>query len=425
MISVEIERLTLEGLGVAHHEGKTLFVPDALPGERVEVAMGRRHARYDEARPRRYLRRSVDRKEPVCPHFGSCGGCALQMLDPAAQIRHKTAATLEVLERIGQLCPEQVDLPVTGQSWSYRRRARLHCEVASGGRLEIGYRTRGGRSVFALRQCPILVPALAEWVTRLGELLDPIPDRRALSGIELASGDQGPAARLFARPGLRPAGWRALGARLAALGLPVEEEGPVEGSSGAVTLRQSYRLDEFDCEIAFRVADFIQVHEGVNRSLVRDLVVWADPSPAGGWLDLYAGVGNFSLPLARRAGSVIAVEGHPGSCETLRHNIRRNGLPNVHVAQADLSRPLEGLAVGGSVEGVVLDPPRSGAASVLEAFSRWRPERLLYVSCHPATLARDAARLVRDLGYRFIRLRTYDMFPQTAHLECLALFVRA
>ena len=427
MMSVEIERLTLEGLGVAHHGGKTLLVRDALPGEIVEVAVGARHARFDEATPKRYLKRSADRREPACLHFGTCGGCALQMLAPEAQIRHKTSATLEILERLGHVRPEQVDPPESGLPWSYRRRVRLHCEDASGGRFEVGYRTRVGRGVLALTQCPILTPVLAGWVVRLGELLAPVSRRRSLVGIELAAGDQGPAARLIGRPGSAPAGWRASGDRLASQGLPIEEEvmAQVMDPPDGTDLRQSYRLDEFDCEIAFRVADFIQVHEGINRVLVHDLVTWAEPSLAGDWLDLYAGVGNFSLPLARRARQVIAVEGHPGSCASLRHNIRRNGFSNVRVCQADLSRPVERLGVEGAVEGVVLDPPRAGAASILESLALWRPERLLYVSCQPATLARDAARLIRDLGYRLARFRTYDMFPQTAHLECLAFFVRS
>ena len=426
MISVEIERLTLEGLGVAHHRGKALLVRDALPGEVVDVAVRARHARFDEATPKRYRTRSPDRREPACVHFGTCGGCALQMLDPEAQVRHKTTATLEILERIGQIRPEQVDPPVSVQPWSYRRRVRLHCEIASGGRLKVGYRAREGRGVLALTQCPILTPALAEWVVPLGELLAPVSGCGPPSGIELAAGDQGPAARLIARSGSASASLRDPGARLASRGLPIEGEDPVTGgdATGGPAFRQSYRLNEFDCEIAFRVADFIQVHEEINRLLVHDLVTWADPSPAGNWLDLYAGVGNFSLPLARRAGRVMAVEGDPVTCETLRYNVRRNGLSNVQVREADLGRSRETPGLDGRVEGIVLDPPRAGAARVLESLPRECPERLLYISCHPATLARDAARLVRDQGYRLARFRTYDMFPQTAHLECLAFFHR-
>ncbi len=424
-----IETLAQDGRGVSHLDGKAIFLHGGLPGEQVHFRYTKRQRRFDEGEVVEILTPSPDRVEPHCPHFGVCGGCSLQHLHPARQIEVKQQILLDALHHIGKLPPPELLPPLRMESpWGYRRKARLGVkDVPKKGKVLVGFRERGSPYIADLERCPVLDPRIGERLRPLGELVAGLTLRRHLPQFEVAIGEAG--CILVARilQPLSPADHQAL--------LAFGERHQIRfwtQAGGPESLRPlvaeeeeelHYALPEFAVTLHFRPDDFTQVNDAMNRQMVSRAVALLDPQPEERLLDLFCGLGNFTLPLARRAAAVVGVEGDPGLVERARHNAERNGLHNIDYYSANLYAPLGPQAwQQQTFHKALLDPPRSGAAEILPLLPKLGVQRLLYISCYPATLARDAGELVHTLGYTLRSAGVMDMFPHTAHVESIALF---
>jgi 23S rRNA (uracil1939-C5)-methyltransferase len=421
--------LSHEGQGVARLEGKAVFVADALPGERVLLRRVRRHRSFDEAVLESVLAASPDRVEAPCPHYGTCGGCALQHLAPAAQLAFKQAQLLEALVRLGAVEPGAVLPPLTGPVWHYRRRARLGIKhVSRKGRVLVGFRERSARYVADLHECRILVPPLDRLMDPLAELVASLEISTRVPQAELAAADSGAVAVLRVLDPPSPTDMNRMRAFESAheVRLYLQPGGPasvVPLTDGSPPLR--YLLGDFDLAIEFEPTDFIQVNGALNARMVARAVDALDPQPDDHVLDLFCGLGNFSLPLARRAGQVTGVEGESSLVSRAAGNARRAGLENVNFVTADLASPgYEAPWAERAYARVLMDPPRAGARDVLPVVGRCGAGRVVYISCHPGSLARDAGLLVREHGFRLVAAGVMDMFPHTTHVEAMAVFER-
>ncbi|MGE4533718.1 TRAM domain-containing protein [Halomonas sp.] len=432
---VTIERLAHDGRGVAHDpDGKTLFVEGALTGERVEAAVHRTRKRFDEAHVREVIAAAPERVAPPCAHYARCGGCDLQHLALPAQRRHKQAVLRELLARQGIEVDGEPEL-LAGPGEGYRRRARLGVKVDAQGAIHLGFRARHSHRLVTIDHCTILAPALDALLGPLHHHLASLEAPRQVGHLELVESDQGAVVvvrQLKAHEGDRGR-WQAFAA---ARGVPLawlmgREAPTLEWLTPAPAL--SCRVPSAhqasgasDLTLGFAPGDFLQANTEVNRAMVSTALAWlgaGEGALAGREvLDLFAGVGNFSLPLADAGASVTAVEGNPAMVERLADNAAANRLPLL-ARQADLAQQATAAALLGEArpEVVVLDPPREGAESVARALCAAPVPRVLYVACDPATLARDAARLVHG-GYRMTRSAVADMFVHTSHLESMLLF---
>lgn len=428
-VEVEINGLAHDGRGVGRIADKVTFVHGALPGERVHARLTGRNRRFDEAITLSVEQASAERVEPECPWFGYCGGCALQHLDHAAQLVWKEKRLAENLARIGEVVPDKWLAPVASDSWHYRRRARLSARLVPGkGRVLVGFRELGGRYVADIEACKVLHPAFADRLMSMSELIGRLSIPNRIAQIECAAGDDSAAVVLRH---LEP-----LTGRDRALLIEWSEANSIAvwlqpgGPDTTARLhpsehRLSYRLESFGVEFEFHPQQFVQVNAEVNRKLTSSAVERLAPGPDDRVLDLFCGLGNFSLPLATRAGEVIGVELDESLVASARANARANGLENARFVAADLQADVDRLTwMQKPFDGVLLDPPRSGAAEVLPLVARTGARRIVYVSCDPATLARDAGTLVREHGYRLRIAGIADMFPHTAHVESIALFER-
>src|SRR5574337_1408900 len=424
-----IDDLSHDGRGVAHVDGKTVFVSDALPGERVRAKLLRRHRNFDEAHAGEILAASPDRVTPRCPHFGTCGGCVLQHLAPVAQIAAKQNILAQNFARIGHVEPARWLAPLSAGAWGYRRRARLSVKfVPKKGKTLVGFRERDPRFVAELLNCDVLDPALGDKLDALGALLDDMQGAASIPQIEFSAGD---AARVLVFRHLAPlpdADQRRLAAfgRAHGLAILLQPGGtasvhPLDGPPVAL----HYALPVFGLKLAFAPLDFVQVNARINQKMIEHALALLQPGPGDRVLDLFCGLGNFSLPIARRAAHVCGVEGDAGLVERARANAAANGIGNAEFHVGDLAGEVRGSAwARADWDAMLLDPPRSGADELLKQLPGKSVRRVVYVSCHPASLARDAGTLVREHGFRLEAAGVMDMFPHTAHVESIALFER-
>jgi len=429
-VEVEITDLSHDGRGVGRVDDKVVFVHGALPGERVSARLTGRNRRFDEAVVLAVDTPSRERVAPECPWFGYCGGCALQHLDHFAQLEWKQQRLAENFRRIGQIEPEAWMAPIFAEPWNYRRRARLSARNVPGkGRVLVGFREIGGRYVADIEACRILHPAFADRLMGLSALIGSlsIPDR--IPQVECAAGDESAAIVLRHLAPLTSGDEKALADWSEQTGIAVwlQPAGP-----DSLTLlwpenhQLSYRLDAFDLTFDFHPQQFIQVNAAVNRQLTRTAVELMAAGPEDRILDLFCGLGNFSLPLATRAGEVLGVELDASLVESGAANAAANRIENVRFVAADLMQSVDELGwMRQSFDGVLIDPPRSGAAEILPLIAATGAPTVVYISCDPATLARDAHSLSNDYGYRLDKAGIADMFPHTAHVESLALFRKA
>lgn len=425
----DIEDLASNARGVGHVDGKAIFVADALPGERVLYRPTERKRGYELAKLETLFSASEQRITPKCPHFGVCGGCALQHLDTEAQLAFKQEQLLAALSRIGHVEPEKLLEPLTAAAWGYRRRARLGAKyVTKKGKTLVGFRERGAPYIAMLKRCDVLVEQVGTRLTELAHLIDGLSIRMQLPQIEVAAADNATALvfRVLAEP------TDADRAALLAFG---EQHGfsmyLQPGNESTITPMDSnapalyYELPAHDIRLYFQPNDFIQIHAGINERMIDQALALLDVGPNETVLDLFAGLGNFSLPLARQARRVVTVEGEASLVERARSNARVNNLDNVETHVANLFEPDPHAAwLDTGFDTVLIDPPRSGAAEVLPLIASQSPRRIVYCSCHPATLARDAGELVTEHGYRLTHAGVMDMFPHTAHIESMAVFDR-
>ncbi|MCS6946907.1 MAG: 23S rRNA (uracil(1939)-C(5))-methyltransferase RlmD [Steroidobacteraceae bacterium] len=427
-----VSDLNHDGAGVLRDErdGKTIFVAGALPGEQVRFRRIRTHRAFDEAELIDVLRPAPFRIAPRCEHFGVCGGCALQHADAAAQLQAKERQLRETLARIAGVEPAEWLAPIAAEPWHYRRRARLGVKfVAKKGRVLVGFRERRQPYVAELKHCVILAPQVGSLLNALAELIGGLSVRAAIPQIEVAVAEQTTALTLRVLAPLTAADRAALLAFEARHGLrfllqpggPASIE-PLAGSWPSL----SYRLPAFALEMEFGPVDFIQINAQVNERMVAQAVRLLDAGTSARVLDLYCGIGNFSLPLARCGATVVGVEGDSAMVARARANAARNGIANAQFIAADLRAPCGAATwLRGGFTHVLLDPPRTGASAVLPALGALQPERIVYVSCHPGTLARDLAVLCREWHYAVRAAGLVDMFPHTAHSEAMVLLERA
>jgi len=425
-----IESLDHEGRGIARQDGKAVFVDGALPGERVEYVVRRVRPSYEQAEVVRILKPSAQRVAPRCKHYGTCGGCSMQHLDAIAQAAAKQRILEDAFWHIGKLRPGVIYPAIQGPAWGYRYRARLGVRlIPSKGGVRVGFHERRSSYIVDMRECPVLPPAISVMLPRLREMIAGLSIADRLPQVEIAVGDE---VTVFVFRNLQPfsrADLKRLGAFAEAEGIQVWQQ--PNGPDSAMPLHPldapalAYTLPEFDVRMDFRPTDFTQVNVHINRLLIRRSMQLLDPRPGEHIADLFCGLGNFSLPIARRGAHLIGVEGSDALVARAFENARRNGLDQLaEFHAANLFEATEdSLAALGPLDKLLIDPPREGAIAVVKAIGpQQRPARIVYVSCNPATLARDAAVLVREKGYVLKGAGIANMFPQTSHVESIALF---
>ncbi len=420
--TLAIERLANDGRGIAFVDGRTWFVAGALPGEQVEARVLAARAQIVEARSERLIVSSAERRPAGCPHYGQCGGCSLQHAPAADQLALKQRALAEQLQRLANLQPLAWAEPLAGPEWGYRRRARLAVRWDVKKRtLEVGFRAAASQAIVGIEQCPVLVQPLQKLLPPLQATLRAFDKPQAIGHVELFSGTA--LALLVRHVGpLAAADLARLEQLCAEQQVQLWLHGDGEPAPRDPAARLGYRLERWDLTLNYRPGDFIQVNEPVNEAMIAQALDWLAPQPSERVLDLFCGLGNFALPLARLAAEVVGVEGVEAMVARARENAAQNSLERVHFHHADLSKALDQAPwARGGFPAVLLDPPRDGALEVVRQLDQLGPERVLYVSCNPATLARDAAELSRQ-GFRLTRAGVLDMFPQTAHVEAMALF---
>ena len=430
-----ITDLSHDGRGVTRVDGKAVFVSGALLGEQAILRLRKRHRHFDEAEVVELITRSPHRVEPRCRHFGQCSGCSLQHLDAESQIATKQRVLAENFERIGKVTPQLWLPPLTGEPWGYRRKGRLSVRnVLKKGRVLVGFREEENpRFVADIQQCEVMHPALGPKIGLLADLLNGMDAANDIPQIEFAAGDD-TMALVFRH--MQPLSERDLAA-LTAFGQQHQLAIYLQpgGNSSVHPLwpehpRLAFRIasgdvDVDDVELEFQPLDFVQVNADMNQRMMARTLELLDPQPTDRVLDLFCGLGNFTLPIARRVAEVVGVEGEHGLVERAAQNAARNGIDNARFHVANLFEDQRATDWARQPwDKLLLDPPRAGADKVLEYLPHKQTRRIVYVSCHPASLARDAGILVNQHGFKLQSAGVMDMFPHTAHVESIALFER-
>ena len=441
---LEVESLDLDAQGVAHRaDGKVVFIEGALPGERVQAAITRRKSQWEQGQLAALARESAQRVRPGCPHFGlhagACGGCKMQHLHPAAQVAIKQRVLEDNLLHLAKVRPQQMLRAIEGPAWGYRWRARLSVRfVAKKGTVLVGFHERKSRYVADMRECAVLPPAVSALLLPLRDLIGTLEQRDRVPQIELAAGDavtalvlrhlqplsDADAGRLRAFAGRHAVQWW-LQPKGPETVHRLDDEGP----------ELSYALPEFGVAMPFKPTDFTQVNPHINRVLAARAIRLLEPQAHERLIDWFCGLGNFTLPLATRAAQVLGIEGSAVLVERAQQNAQANGL--AHKTTFETRNLFEigtgELLAAGHADRWLVDPPREGAFALAKALADLRaspvagwqpPQRIVYVSCNPATLARDAGLLVHQAGYRCSAAGVVNMFPHTAHVESLAVFDR-
>lgn len=425
-----IESLDHEARGIARLDGKTIFVDGALPGEVVEYASFRRKPKYELAHLVAVKKASSARVEPRCPHFGVCGGCAMQHMEPTAQVAAKQRVLEDTLWHVGRVRPEVMHGPVHGEPWGYRHRARFAVFKLPNGEIRVGFHERRSSYIADMRVCPVLPEPVSQLLMPLRDLIGALSIADRVPKAEIAVGAHCTALvlRILLPLSARDEAKIRMFAERYDLVVYLQPKGPdsVSRFHPLDDRRLSYTLPEYDLELDFRPTDFTQVNHAVNRLLVRKAINFLDPQPGEKIADLFCGLGNFTLPIARSGAQVLGVEGSPALVARGKESAVKNGLERlVDFKVANLFEcTAESVSELGAFDKMLIDPPREGAVEFVRALEGRLPKRIVYVSCNPATLARDAAVLVSVKGYRFASACAVNMFPHTAHVESIAVFER-
>lgn len=414
IITVTVNDLDPFGQGVARHQGKALFISGLLPQEQADVVVVEDKKQYARAQVKRRLSDSPQRQAPRCPHFGICGGCQQQHASIELQQQSKRAALARLMKR-------DVDDIIAASPWGYRRRARLSLNYQpKSQQLQMGFRKANASEIVDVVQCPVLVPTLGALLPAVRECLSELKSVRQLGHVELVQADNGPLMVLRHTAALPAADKEKLERFSQSHGLSLylaPQSEILEHIRGEAPWYTSDGL-----RLVFSPRDFIQVNDGVNQLMVRTALEWLDIQPQDRVLDLFCGTGNFTLPLAKRAAQVVGVEGVPALVAKGQENAALNGLHNVTFFHENLEEDVTRQAwAKHGFDKVLLDPARAGAAGVMLHIIKLAPRRVVYVSCNPATLARDSDVLLQA-GYTIQRLAMLDMFPHTGHLESMVLF---
>lgn len=424
-LELKLERLTHDGRGIGKWQGRTVFVEGGLPGEQVVVRVVRARSKLIEARLERLIATSSERQAPACQHVELCGGCSLQHVPQQTQLQIKQQALAQQLEHFAGVQPEHWMPALSGPEYGYRQRTRLSVRWDVRTRqLQVGFHQRASKALVEVRQCPVLVPHLERLLQELPAELQQLQGRATLGHVELIGGVQ---------PGMIVRHLQPLGTDdIQRLRMLAQRHGMVcylqSGSEASLhslmsgSAQPAYRLPDQQLDFHFAAGDFTQVNAEINQQMVNQALDWLAIQPGERVLDLFCGVGNFTLPLAQAGAIVTGVEGSAEMVERAATNACFNHLQQAHFLQADLSNCLEPEWLNTEYQAALLDPPRDGAAEITAMLARKKVQRILYVSCNPATLARDAG-ILSAAGYRLAQLGIMDMFPQTAHVEAMALFV--
>ncbi|EKZ6350388.1 23S rRNA (uracil(1939)-C(5))-methyltransferase RlmD [Klebsiella aerogenes] len=416
IITVTVNDLDPFGQGVARHQGKALFIPGLLPQEQAEVVLVEDKKQYARAQVKRRLNDSPQRVAPRCPHFGVCGGCQQQHASIELQQQSKRAALSRLMKR-------DVDDIIAAEPWGYRRRARLSLNYQpKTQQLQMGFRKANSSEIIDVVQCPVLVPQLEALLPAVRECLTSLQSQRQLGHVELVQADNGPLMVLRHTAALTAADKEKLERFSQTHGLSLYLAPQSEILEHIRGDEPWYTSDGL--RLVFSPRDFIQVNDGVNQKMVRTALAWLDIQPQDRVLDLFCGMGNFTLPLAKVAAGVVGVEGVPALVAKGRENAALNELQNVTFFHENLEEDVTRQAwAKHGFDKILLDPARAGAPGVMAHIIKLAPRRMVYVSCNPATLARDSEALLQA-GYRIQRLAMLDMFPHTGHLESIVLFER-
>lgn len=429
-----VDALADNGAGIIKSEDKVYFVDQVIPGEQVEFTPIKKHKGKFRGQLTRVIQPSPDRAEPRCEYFGVCGGCALQHITPAAQLTLKQARLFDNLSNLANATPQHRLTPLASPDaeYGYRRKARVGVRyVPKKGGVLVGFRERGSRYLTSLMHCHTLDPRLAELLPALHALLEQISIRTEIPQLEISAADNAVAIVLrnlqpFNQDDIALTKQFAIDHKLHFFLQPrgLDSVTPLYPESPPPLY---YRLPDYDVEIRFKPTDFIQVNATLNQAMINAVLELLRPESSDLILDLFCGLGNFTLPIARSGATVLGVEGDAGLVERARQNALLNQLPNATFQHVDLYQStLDTKFLTGSFDKVILDPPRSGAALVIERIiPHLMPRTIVYVSCNPVTLAQDADSLIRLHGYRLTHAGVVDMFPHTAQTEAIACFKRS
>ena len=420
---LEIIGLSHEGRGIAKHGGKTIFVSGALPGETVRFKIDKEHRRFDEAHCTEILTASEHRTDAHCEHYGTCGGCDFQHLEHDSQITNKETLVVDQLQRLGKLIPESIETPICSDPWHYRRSSRVGINQRQmDGQAIVGYRRRASNKLTPINNCPVLAPSLNKLLQALPQVLETADNFKDITHAELTNGDSQGSLTLRVKRNLssdlaqqldqmaRNENFRVYlddGKKITALNEPAE---------------LNYSIPDFNIQLNFLPGDFLQVNSAVNLKMISRAVEWLELNKSDRLLDLFCGIGNFTLPAASLCSNVVGVEGVQEMVARATSNAQLNKLTNCDFYRADLTKDLRALPwFKQGFSKVILDPPRTGASEVIEQLQNYNAEKVLYISCNPSALARDGA-LLAEQGYKLSRFCVMDMFPQTSHVESMALF---
>ncbi|BCG64398.1 MAG: 23S rRNA (uracil1939-C5)-methyltransferase [Methyloprofundus sp.] len=427
-VAVTIESLAHDGRGVTHVDGKAVFIDEALPGEQLEFIYTDMRKDFAEGKVENLLTRAPERTEAECPHYGRCGGCSFQHVINAEQIKMKQGLLVEQFQRIGKVSIDEFWKPLTGPYWGYRRKARMGVKyVAKKGRVLVGFRERRNPFLAEIESCKVMHPIVGEKLMELSAMIGQLSIKDKIPQIEVAIGDTD---CVLAFRVLEPATdadkeiMRAFGHEHN-ISMCLQSKGPdtIKPIDGEPEIMPEYALPEQGINFRFKPAMFTQVNYEINRQMVTRVMQEMDFNEQDRVLDLFCGLGNFTLPIATKAGQVVGVEGDLPLVNHAKDNAQLNNLTNVEFYVADLSKDVSGQAwARQKYNKVMLDPSRAGASDVLANLKKWDTELVMYVSCNPSTLARDAGILVNELGYTLVKAGVMDMFPQTGHVESIALF---
>jgi len=431
-VSILIDSLSHEGRGVGRIDGKTVFVDAALPGETVEMKYTFQRGKFDEGRCISVENPNPNRVKPPCPHFGICGGCSMQHLSNDAQIAHKQSILQEQLEHFASTQPKEWLVPLQADLLAYRKKARLGARyVIKKERTLIGFREKYSNYLADIEECPVLVKPVSDLLQPMSHLIDQMDGRLFIPQIEVACGDE--VVCLIIRH-LQPisakdhTAWVEF-AKQNNLIVYLQPKGPktvhriwpIEDDEAQL----SFSLPDYDLEMLMEPLDFTQVNASINQRMIPLALDLLEVNSNDNILDLFCGLGNFTLPLARKANQVVGVEGVQDMVERGTLNAKHNQLDNVEFFQADLAADLSKVEwLDRDYNKVLIDPARSGALEVIANIVKISPEKIVYVSCNPATLARDTGELVKS-GYKLIKAGVMDMFPHTTHVESIALFEKS
>lgn len=424
-----VESLDHEGRGVAHVDGKVVFIEGALPGETVEYVPFKKKENFEQANATRIIRTSFLRATPKCPNFGVCGGCSMQHLEASGQVAAKQRVLEDNLWHIGKVKPEAILPAIHGQPWEYRYRARLSVRwVAKKGKVLVGFHEKRSSFVADMASCEILPARISALIDPLRELVGKLSIRERLPQIEVALGQDVDVLVIRNLEALTPQDEELIRAFAEhhTIQFYLQPKGPdtARPFHPLDALELNYTIPEFGIVMPFQPTEFTQVNPPINRMLVRRALALLDPQPGERIADLFCGLGNFTLPIARSGAQVLGVEGSEALVKRARANAERNGL--AHLATFRTANLFEtdeaSLAELGHFDRMLIDPPRDGAVEVVKSLGASGPRRIVYVSCNPATLARDAAVLTHTQGYALRAAGVVNMFPHTAHVESIALF---